>query len=133
MARSSHAHSLLRSLERRLERAPVDFYPPNQEENSIDGGACLVYYAQLARNSGEPGPATSRAEEAAEKGSNAVILSPFAVILSAANDLALPLRVNYAKNPALLAQGKLREGSRSERFKAVRDSSSLLLLRMTGL
>ena len=40
--------------------------------------------------------------EAAEKRSNAVILSPFAVILSAAKNLALP------------AQGKLREGSRSE-------------------
>jgi hypothetical protein len=42
------------------------------------------------------------AKEAAEKASNAVILSPFAVILSAAKNLALP------------AQGKLREGSRSE-------------------
>ena len=43
--------------------------------------------------------------EAAEKRSNAVILSPFAVILSAAKDLALPLRV------------KLREASRSECFQ----------------
>jgi hypothetical protein len=32
----------------------------------------------------------------------AVILSPFAVILSAAKNLALPLRVNYAKDLALL-------------------------------
>jgi hypothetical protein len=43
--------------------------------------------------------------EAAEKLSKAVILSPFAVILS------------KAKNLALLAQGKLREGSRSECFQ----------------
>ena len=43
--------------------------------------------------------------EAAEKLSNAVILSTSAVILSA------------AKNLALLAQGKLREGSRSECFR----------------
>ena len=42
------------------------------------------------------------AKQAVEKRSNAVILSPFAVILSAAKNLALP------------AQGKLREGSRSE-------------------
>jgi hypothetical protein len=40
-----------------------------------------------------------------EKPCNAVILSPFAVILSAAKNLALP------------AQGKLREGSRSEHFQ----------------
>jgi hypothetical protein len=43
--------------------------------------------------------------QAAEKPHNAVILSPFAVILSAAKNLALP------------AQGKLREGSRSEYFQ----------------
>jgi hypothetical protein len=45
------------------------------------------------------------AKQAAEKRSNAVILSPFAVILSA------------AKNLALAAQGKLREGSRSAHFQ----------------
>jgi hypothetical protein len=44
-------------------------------------------------------------KQAAEKRSNAVILSPFTVILSAAKNLALP------------AQGKLREGSRSEHFQ----------------
>jgi len=41
------------------------------------------------------------AKQAAEKPYNAVILSPFAVILSAAKNLALPLRVNYAKDLAL--------------------------------
>ena len=45
------------------------------------------------------------ASQAAEKRNNTVILSPFAVILS------------VAKNLALLAQGKLREGSRSECFQ----------------
>ena len=54
--------------------------------------------------------------QAAEKPCNAVILSPFAVILSAAKNLALPLRVNYAKDLALSI------------FKAMRDSSSPLLL-----
>jgi hypothetical protein len=43
--------------------------------------------------------------QAAEKPYNAVLLSPFAVILSAAKNLALP------------AQGKLREGSRSVYFQ----------------
>jgi len=43
--------------------------------------------------------------QVSEKRSTAVILSPFAVILSAAKNLALP------------AQGKLREGSRSEYFQ----------------
>jgi len=43
----------------------------------------------------------------------AVILRPFAVILSEAEDLALPLRVNYAKDLALRI------------FKARRDSSSV--------
>ena len=59
------------------------------------------------------------AEQAAEKPFNAVILSPFAVILSAAKNLALPLRVNYAKDLALSV------------FKAMRDSSSPAALRMT--
>ena len=49
--------------------------------------------------------------QAAEKPFNAVILSPFAVILSAAKNLALPLRVNYAKDLALSI------------FKAMQDSS----------
>jgi hypothetical protein len=49
------------------------------------------------------------------------MLSPFAVILSAAKDLALPLRVNSAKDLALSL------------FQDMRDSSSLLLLRMTEL
>jgi hypothetical protein len=62
-----------------------------------------------------------RAKLAAEKAYHAVILSPFAVILSAAKNLALPLRVNYAKDLALSI------------FKARRDSSSPLLLRMTAL
>jgi hypothetical protein len=52
-----------------------------------------------------------RAKLAAEKAYHAVILSPFAVILSAAKNLALPLRVNYAKDLALSI------------FKARRDSS----------
>jgi len=52
------------------------------------------------------------AESAAEKPFNAVIQSPFAVILSAARNLALPLRVYYAKDLALSV------------FKAMRDSSS---------
>jgi len=52
------------------------------------------------------------ASQAAEKRSNAVILSPFAVILSVAKNLALPLRVNCAKDLALSI------------FKAMRDSSS---------
>src|SRR5208283_3183754 len=52
----------------------------------------------------------------------AVILSPFAVILSAAKDLALPLRVNFAKDLALSAQDKLREESRSVYFQRMRDS-----------
>jgi hypothetical protein len=51
------------------------------------------------------------AKQAAEKRSNTVILSPFAVILSAAKNLAPPLRVNYAKNLVLSI------------FKAMRDSS----------
>jgi hypothetical protein len=38
------------------------------------------------------------AEQAAEKLVGAVILSPFAVILSAAKDLGISLRVNCAKN-----------------------------------
>jgi len=50
-------------------------------------------------------------EQAAEKRSDAVILSPFALIQSAAKNLALPLRVNYAKDRALSV------------FKAMRDSS----------
>jgi hypothetical protein len=62
-----------------------------------------------------------------EEGSNAVILSPFAVILSAAKDLALPLRVNCAKNLALPTQGKLRKGSRLSVFEAKRDSSFAML------
>jgi hypothetical protein len=49
-------------------------------------------------------PSTGSASEAAEKPLRAVLLSPLAVILSA------------AKNLALSAQGKLREGSRSELF-----------------
>ena len=56
------------------------------------------------------------ASQAAEKPYHAVILSPFAVILSAAKNLALPLRVNYAKDLALTI------------FKAMRDSSLPLLL-----
>jgi hypothetical protein len=64
--------------------------------------------------------------------------SPFAVILSAAKDLALPLRLNYAKNLALLAQGKLLEGSRSVFSRPCEIlpshcSGPLLLLRMTAL
>ena len=55
------------------------------------------------------------AYKAAEKRSDAIILSPFAVILSAAKSLALP------------AQGKLREGSTSEWFEAMRHSSFALL------
>ena len=47
-----------------------------------------------------------------EKPYRAVILSAFAVILSAAKNLALPLRVDYAKDLALSI------------FKAMRDSSS---------
>src|SRR5208283_3535065 len=47
-----------------------------------------------------------------KKPAAAVILSPFGVILSAAKNLALPLRVNYAKDHALCI------------FKAMRDSSS---------
>jgi len=58
---------------------------------------------------------------AAEKPYDAVILSPFAVVLSAAKNLALPLRVNCAKDLALSI------------FKAMQDSSSPLLLRMTAL
>jgi hypothetical protein len=46
-----------------------------------------------------------RALAASHNPANAVILGPFAVILSAAKNLALP------------AQGKLREGSRSEHFQ----------------
>jgi hypothetical protein len=63
--------------------------------------------------------------QVSEKRSTAVILSPFAVILSAAKNLALP------------AQGKLREGSRSEYFQGnarffLRDAQDRLrLLRMT--
>jgi hypothetical protein len=53
--------------------------------------------------------------QAAGKPYNAVILSPFAVILSAAKNLALPLRVNYAKDLALSI------------FKAMRDSSFAML------
>jgi hypothetical protein len=49
--------------------------------------------------------------EAAEKPCNAFILSAFAVILSAAKNLAPPLRVDYAKDLALSI------------FKAMRDSS----------
>jgi hypothetical protein len=49
--------------------------------------------------------------QAAEKPHDAVILSPFAIVLSAVKNLALPLRVNYAKDLALFI------------FKAMRDSS----------
>jgi len=61
------------------------------------------------------------ASQAAEKPYHAVILSPFAVILSAAKNLALPLRVDYAKDLARSI------------FKARRDSSPPLLLGMTAL
>jgi hypothetical protein len=47
-------------------------------------------------------PATT---DVAEKRFNTVILSPFAVILSEAMNLALPLRVNCAKDLALCASG----------------------------
>jgi hypothetical protein len=57
----------------------------------------------------------------AVKLSNTIILSPLAVILSTAKNLALPLRANYAKDLALFF------------FNAMRDSSSPLLLRMTAL
>jgi hypothetical protein len=50
----------------------------------------------------------------------AVILSPFAVVLSAAKNLALPLRVNYAKDLALSV------------FKAGRDSSFAMLRTACG-
>ena len=70
---------------------------------------------------------TGRAEHAAEKPDDRVILSPFAVILSAAKDLALPLRVNYAKNLALLAQGKLPKDLALSAFKTMRDSSFAML------
>jgi hypothetical protein len=62
-----------------------------------------------------------RTSQAAEKPYNDVILSPFAVILSVAKNLALPLRVDCAKDLALSI------------FKAMRDSSSPLLLRMAAL
>ena len=61
---------------------------------------------QYSRTAGNGGT-----KQAAEKRSEAVILSPFAVILSAAKNLALPLRANCAKNRALSI------------FKAMRDSS----------
>ena len=47
----------------------------------------------------------------AEKLESTVILIPIAVVLSAVKNLALPLRVNYAKDLALSV------------FKAMRDSS----------
>ena len=40
------------------------------------------------------------------------MLSPSLVILSEAKNLGISLRVNSAKDPALAAQGKLREASR---------------------
>jgi len=52
----------------------------------------------------------------AEKLESTVILIPFAVVLSAVKNLALPLRVNYAKDLALSI------------FRAMRDSSSPLVL-----
>jgi hypothetical protein len=61
------------------------------------------------------------AKLAAERPYYGVILSPFAVILSAAKNLPLPLRVNSAKDFALSI------------FRAMRDSSSPLLLRRQRL
>jgi hypothetical protein len=54
----------------------------------------------------------SPARQVREESFGAVILSPFAVILNAVKHLALPLRVNYAEDPALCI------------FKAMQDSSS---------
>jgi hypothetical protein len=51
------------------------------------------------------------AEQAAEKLFQAVILSPFAVILSAAKDLRISLRVNSAKNLALSTLKTMRDPS----------------------
>jgi len=39
-----------------------------------------------------------------------VILSPFAVILSAAKDLGISLRANLAKNPGICFRGRCDEG-----------------------
>ena len=58
--------------------------------------------------------------QAAENSSAAVSLSPFAVILSAAKNLALPLRVDYAKDLALCI------------FTALRDSSFVMLRTANG-
>jgi hypothetical protein len=58
-----------------------------------------------ATRGSRPPQAGQRPKQAAEKPVQPVILSPFAVILSAAKNLALP------------AQGKLREGYRSKYFQ----------------
>ena len=58
--------------------------------------------------------------QVSEKRSTAVILSPFAVILSASKNLALPLRVNYPKDLALFI------------FNAMRDSSFAMLRTACG-
>jgi hypothetical protein len=63
----------------------------------------------------------------------AVILSPSPVILSEAKDLALLLRINFAKNLALRLRVNCAKDLALSIFKAMRDSSSPLLLRMTAL
>jgi hypothetical protein len=84
-------------------------------------------------------PATRPLPQAAEKLYQAVILSPFAVILSAAKDLRISLRVDSAKHPCSLlpdAEGKRQLQSRSSgiaRPKARRaQDDSRLELRTSG-
>jgi hypothetical protein len=48
-----------------------------------------------------PSTPPERKQPVERRSPQAVILSPFAVILSEAKNLALPLRVNFAKDPLL--------------------------------
>jgi hypothetical protein len=61
----------------------------------------LPYVEAAFRLNFSPRAGKGGALQVAEKPSHAVILSAFTVILSAAKNLALPLRVNYAKDLAL--------------------------------
>jgi hypothetical protein len=99
----------------RLSRHPILHHSISLASASAEQRLGIAHLPTLSRRARRAQTGTSyhtgkglpevRALQAAEKPANAVILSPFAVILRAAKNLALP------------AQGKLREGSRSEHFQ----------------
>ena len=87
--------------------------PPHLRRGAFSTTPLLIQEGwRLGRRGGcTPGRVFPQPVQPRRKHANAVIPSPFAVILSAAKNLALPLRVNYAKDLALSI------------FKAMRDSS----------